>query len=530
MRAYLLLPIGAFALAGCDSILGIEDHQLARDGAAPQDGSADALNEGSPGDATTDGTGAVDGSVDVLGDGALSDVMVAKDGSLDAAKEAKAADSGIDGTVAADGSDDASSEATPTDSEVDAAIPRDATLDAVSDASSESAAPIDGSLDAPSVDAACLTGTTRCSLNALQTCTSGSWTRAVECLATAPECVDGGCTQPSSCQTAATLNSTADGALGDGGTQSCCASPDISQTGLYNRTYTSLSDGGATGLADPAEVSPFRLDTYLITVGRFRQDVKYLTTSGTAPLDGSGKHVHLNNGRGLVNSAADAAVAYEAGWDATNWDAEILTGTGAGLLWDAKLTNPVLCSLPTADGGTQSFATWTPVAGANENLPLNCLDWYEAYAFCIWDGGFLPSEAEWEYAAAGGGAQREYPWGATDPGTSNLYAIDGCNYPNSSGICTGPGNIAPVGTASLGAGLWGQLDMAGELGEWTLDTYAANYANPCIDCAYLAGTGQRVWRSGDFATAATGIAAPVRSSSAPAHRGVDVGARCARMP
>jgi formylglycine-generating enzyme required for sulfatase activity len=45
----------------------------------------------------------------------------------------------------------------------------------------------------------------------------------------------------------------------------------------------------------------------------------------------------------------------------------------------------------------------------------------EAYAFCIWDGGFLPSEAEWECAAAGGPDQREYPWGSTDPGTANLY-------------------------------------------------------------------------------------------------------------
>jgi hypothetical protein len=34
-------------------------------------------------------------------------------------------------------------------------------------------------------------------------------------------------------------------------------------------------------------------------------------------------------------------------------------------------------------------------------------------------GGFLPSEAEWEFAAAGGSKQLEYPWGSADPGTSN---------------------------------------------------------------------------------------------------------------
>jgi formylglycine-generating enzyme len=45
--------------------------------------------------------------------------------------------------------------------------------------------------------------------------------------------------------------------------------------------------------------------------------------------------------------------------------------------------------------------TWTDTVGSHENLPINCINWYEAYAFCIWDGGFLPSDAESEYAAAG---------------------------------------------------------------------------------------------------------------------------------
>jgi hypothetical protein len=56
--------------------------------------------------------------------------------------------------------------------------------------------------------------------------------------------------------------------------------------------------------------------------------------------------------------------------------------------------------------------------------------------------------------------------GSTDPGTGNQFAIygyepdDGCYYP-SVGPCTGVNNIAPVGTASLGAGRWGQVDLMG---------------------------------------------------------------------
>ena len=129
---------------------------------------------------------------------------------------------------------------------------------------------------------------------------------------------------------------------------------------------------------------------------------------------------------------------------------------------------------------------------------MNCIDWYEAYAFCIWDGGFLPSEAEWEAAAAGGPEQRAYPWGSAAP-TGDLYLISDCDYPAGATGCSGVANIAPVGTAMLGAGRWGQLDLAGELAEWTLDYYAP-YVDPCTDCVFLTDYSYRVVRGGSFGT------------------------------
>lgn len=164
---------------------------------------------------------------------------------------------------------------------------------------------------------------------------------------------------------------------------------------------------------------------------------------------------------------------------------------------------------------------------------MNCVNWFEALAFCIWDGGFLPSEAEYGYAEAGGSQLREYPWGATDPGVSNQYAIYDCYYPfGNTSDCTGLANIAPVGTATLGAGLYGQLDLTGNLFEWTLDSYAT-YVDPCTDCSYIVPSAQATPAGrGDFwQDPSSGLIASGRTlDAAPGTRIAPLGWRCARTP
>jgi formylglycine-generating enzyme required for sulfatase activity len=295
----------------------------------------------------------------------------------------------------------------------------------------------------------------------------------------------------------------------DGGVESCCTSVEV-PGGTYARTYVS-ADGGAavpSSEADPATVSGLRLDRYLVTVGRFRQFVAAWDTGlGWLPTAGAGKHAHLNGGEGLVSGAGGS---HEPGW-ASGDDAQI------------QPTDTNLSCMPVWD-------TWTTSPSGQETLPIDCVNWYEAYAFCIWDGGFLPSEAEWEYAAAGGSDQREYPWGSADPGTASKYAIYDCDYGASTAYCSGTANVAPVGTATLGAARWGQLDMAGEVDEWALDWYASSYADPCVDCASLTPTAYRVLRGGYFVSVAPLLESSLRGGTDPTKRDNSTGFRCARTP
>jgi formylglycine-generating enzyme len=96
-------------------------------------------------------------------------------------------------------------------------------------------------------------------------------------------------------------------------------------------------------------------------------------------------------------------------------------------------------------------------------------------------------------------------------------------------------NYASVGTAAAGAGLWGQLDIEGEVYEWVFGLVCSCVADPCIDCALLTEpTGnERVYRGGPLKGFVNYLETWQRNSMDPdAHSDGpgDIGIRCARPP
>jgi formylglycine-generating enzyme required for sulfatase activity len=265
--------------------------------------------------------------------------------------------------------------------------------------------------------------------------------------------------------------------------RSCCESGAV-PGGTFRRSYDGVSLADATG--SDATVSAFRLDTYLVTVGRFRAFVDAGQGTAAAPP--------------AAGAGAQAQIA-GSGWDPT-WDASLV---GAGGLPAAL-----------ACGGE----SWTDGPGDHESFPINCVSWFEAFAFCAWDGGFLPTEAEWNFAAAGGDEQRVYPW--SSPPSSTAIDDDHAVY------CGGTCALAAVGSRSpAGDGRWGHADLAGEVWEWNLD-WMQDYAEPCVDCAAVGDGTYRIARGGGFKTPANTLLAGARSWGTPSERDSFFGFRCAR--
>jgi formylglycine-generating enzyme required for sulfatase activity len=257
----------------------------------------------------------------------------------------------------------------------------------------------------------------------------------------------------------------------------------------------------ASGSCDPSEVpqhvvtlAPYTLDRFEVTVGRFRQFVAQWNYE--APPAGAGGAANLSN----------------AGWQ-SEWDVYLPTTLAA-------LEGVLDCD--------EALETWTAVPGANESRPINCMNWYLAFTFCAWDGGRLPTEAEWEFAAGNGIAGDLYPWGesAPSPSLATYYCNGACSFP--------PGMPAPVGSTPSGANRWGHQDLAGNVSEWTLDVWSPYPSN--VDAAapnYLVssyGSGQlvRSVRGGSFLTPGGTLRAAARAGLPPTEILEDGGFRCAR--
>src|SRR5262249_47535118 len=139
-------------------------------------------------------------------------------------------------------------------------------------------------------------------------------------------------------------------------------------------------------------------------------------------------------------------------------------------------------------------ATWTKDPGANENKPVSCVDWYTMFAFCAWDGGRLPTDAEWGYVGVSADEKRAYPYGNAAPTFDALkdVIVGALNNPRSQTFMftygpmfrsktDGAAQIAPVGLKSERS-KWGHADLTGNLMELTLDA-AGSVPTTCNDCA-----------------------------------------------
>lgn len=196
------------------------------------------------------------------------------------------------------------------------------------------------------------------------------------------------------------------------------------------------------------------------------------TAAEVVPITGA-----LPDGAGMVQVKADA---YEVGMESTDEYHSAPQKIELSDFWidQYQITNDQYQKFLT-DTGTPPPVVWP----GDANHPVRGVSWDQAVAYCAWLNKRLPTEAEWEAAGRGPGAEPQlYPWGndVTAEGQA-LRLPDEDTY--------------EVGTQSFNESPFGVFDMVGNVWEWVGEPYASGQENyhflrggryglPVLDLAY----------------------------------------------
>lgn len=196
---------------------------------------------------------------------------------------------------------------------------------------------------------------------------------------------------------------------------------------------------------------------------------------------------------------------------------------------------------PRLSDGSPAACTFTATPGPMDDLPVTCITWTRATQYCAAKGARLPTEAEIEFLLSRRLSSR-YVWGQDDPDCEDVVTerVDPAGLPGDTFVLTscarqgiGP---ARAGTGRRDAAIVGAeriVDLAGNVAEWTKDTFEA-LGNRCwgaglaVDPVCERASNARTLRGGSWELPRGDTRSTYRSSALEFRQTPSVGFRCAR--